>query len=114
MVWAWHVWSGHTWTTERVRYMQARLQSATSLLRTNCVGVGAGWVGAVLTGPLFLKVNRIHTTKLIEFILLVGVPKSSMCEVLLLTVVAVFFSCSCGMFILCSLRSAITCIGVKM
>ena len=37
IVWAWHVWSGHTWTTERVRYMQARLQAATSLLRTNCV-----------------------------------------------------------------------------
>ena len=34
IVWAyaWHAWSGHTWTTERVRYMQARLQAATSLL----------------------------------------------------------------------------------
>ena len=37
IVWAWHVWSGHTWTTERVRYMQARVQAATSLLRTNFV-----------------------------------------------------------------------------
>ena len=37
IVWARHVWSGHTWTTECVRYMQARLQAATSLLRTNRV-----------------------------------------------------------------------------
>ena len=39
IVWAWHVWSGYTWTTESVRYMQMRLQAATSLLRTNCVEV---------------------------------------------------------------------------
>ena len=26
------------------------------------MGFRAGWVGAVLTAPLFLKVNRIHTT----------------------------------------------------
>ena len=65
------------------------------------IGVGSGWVGAVLTAPL--------SWKLMEFILLVGVPKSSMGEVLLLAVVAVFFSCSCGMFILCSLRSTIAC-----
>ena len=37
IVWAWHVWSGHPRTTERVRYMQARLQAATSLLGINCV-----------------------------------------------------------------------------
>ena len=37
MVWAWHVWSGHTRTTDRVRCMQAKLQAATSLLRTNRV-----------------------------------------------------------------------------
>ena len=30
IVWARHVWSGHTWRTERVRYMQARLQVASS------------------------------------------------------------------------------------
>ena len=26
------------------------------------IGVGAGWVGAVLTTPLFVNVNRIHIT----------------------------------------------------
>ena len=26
------------------------------------IGIGARWVGVVLTTPLFMKVNRIHTT----------------------------------------------------
>ena len=26
------------------------------------IGIGAGWVGAVLTLPLFVNVNRIHIT----------------------------------------------------
>ena len=42
IVWAGHVLSGHTWTIERVRYMQARLKAATSLLKTNCVYVEVG------------------------------------------------------------------------
>ena len=35
IVWAWHVWSGHTRTTERLRYMQARLHVGSDELAKN-------------------------------------------------------------------------------